>query len=68
MRYVISRYKAYQKEMAYRIYITDSLFYLGQMKSLNVRYYDLVNPRPKETRTGDEIALDVIEKAGLRFG
>jgi len=29
-------------------------------KVLNISYSDLLNPKPRETRTGDEIAADVI--------
>lgn len=52
--------------MAYRIYVTDSLFYQGQNQRLTSRYLDLLN-RKVDNRTGDEIARDVIVGAGLRF-
>lgn len=32
---------------------------------MSTRYYDLVNKPEEDTRTGDEIVLDVIKKAGL---
>ena len=35
---------------------------------MNVRFADLIEKRKIDTRTGDEIAFDVIEKAGLSFG
>lgn len=48
----------------YRIYLTDSAKeYLG----LKMRWYDIVRPKPVETRTGDEIARSVISSAGLHF-
>ena len=60
MRYVLSRIRVYQREEAYRIYISDALKgYLG----LNTRLYDVLYPTV-ETRT----ATDIIEgiKAKLR--
>jgi hypothetical protein len=57
MRYVIARFNQYQREEAYRIYITDSLkVYLG----LNTRYADLF--APEETRTADEIIGGIKDK------
>ena len=32
----------------------------------NVRYADLIDDKPKDTRSGEEIAADVIKKAGLK--
>lgn len=67
MRYVISHYSLSAKEESYRIYITDTLYLQGQNKRLSVRYADIINKRKKEdTRSGDEIALEVIEKLGLK--
>lgn len=60
------------KDEAYRIYITDALkvisentakFASGQF--MTKRYAELYDVPPKETRTGAEIAADVIKKAGL---
>lgn len=50
MRYVKSRFVIYDREEAYRIYVTKALELYGK---LNVSYLDLF--KPKETRTGDEI-------------
>jgi hypothetical protein len=52
--------------MAYRIYVTDSLFYQAQNQHLTARYVDLLNKKV-DNRSGDEIVLDVMSKAGLRF-
>lgn len=60
MRYVLSRYRLYQREEAYRIYVTDALKgYLG----LNIRFYDIINPNI-ETRTPTSIIEGI--KAKLR--
>lgn len=45
------------------------LYHQGQGKTLTVRYADLINKHENEMpeKTGDEIALEVIQNAGLRF-
>lgn len=75
MRYVDSRLKEKQREIAYRIYVTDALKILTTNSArmaggsvLSVRYYDAVNNAGNhDDRTGDDVALDVILRAGLRF-
>lgn len=59
-------YALHQEEVAYRIYVTDSLFYSAENKKLVKRYIDIINPRPVDNRSGDEIALDVINRLGLK--
>jgi hypothetical protein len=60
MRYVLSRIRVYQREEAYRIYVTDALKgYLG----LNIRFYDILYPHV-ETRTPTAIIEGI--KAKLR--
>lgn len=55
------------RTMAYRYYITDALFYYyGERKIMASRYSEIIN-RKVDKRTGDEIAADVIENAGLKF-
>lgn len=66
MRYAISLYKLYQEEVAYRVYVADSLYYQAENKQLTKRYMDIIRPKPVDTRTGDEIALDVITRLGLK--
>lgn len=67
MRYVRARYEEQQRELAYRIFVTDSLQNIPQNKYLTVRYKDLIYPKKEDTRTGDEVALQVITKLGLTF-
>lgn len=52
--------------MAYSIYISDTLFYQNQQKALTSRFYDMVK-RDTDDETADEIALDIIQRAGLRI-
>lgn len=75
MRYVVARYNEKQRDMAYRIYLTDSLKYIAENTArcveggqyLTARYIDVINPKPIDNRTGDEIAIDVMKRAGLSF-
>lgn len=53
--------------MAYRFYIADSLQLATQNKHLVKSLHDILYPKPIDTRTGDEIAADVIKAAGLTF-
>lgn len=50
MRYAQARYKQYERDWAYRVYVTDGLKVLG---GLNIRYADLF--KPEEKRTAEEI-------------
>lgn len=56
----------YASEMLFRNYISDSIYYKQENKYLNVRYSKLLSPDPVDTRSGDDIALDVIKRLGLR--
>ena len=68
MRYAISRFKYEQQEMAYRIYMSDSLFYYTQNQRLTHRYADFITNKIKiDNRSSDEIVMDVMNNAGLRF-
>lgn len=67
MRYVMARYKMEQRELAYRIFVTDSLQLAPQNKYIVTRYEDSIKTKKKDNRTGDEIAADVIKRAGLSF-
>lgn len=68
MRYVLARLQAEIRDRTYRIYITESIFAHGENKRLTAHYSDMIkNVSQKcDNRTGDEIALDVIERLGLR--
>lgn len=43
------------------------LYYSAQNKTLTKRYEEIINPPKIDTRSADEIAADVIKKAGLRI-
>lgn len=52
----------------FRTYMASILYWQGQGKTLTVTYDDFRHPKPVDTRTGDEIAVDIISKLGLRLG
>lgn len=55
--------------MKYKTYVADSLQGIPQHKYISRRYIDMINldNKPVDDRTGDEIAEDIISKAGLQF-
>ena len=56
------------KDTAYRVYVTDCLKLIAENTgniSLKLRYYDIIQPKKADTRTGDEIVEDIIKRAGL---
>lgn len=65
-----ARLKTEQRDEAYRIYITDALKAISGSTSkfaggnyISERYYDLINPKPKDTRTAEDIINSI--KKGL---
>ena len=70
MHHCVNVIKAQMEERRYRAYITDALMIMTENtarlaggKSLTVRWYDAY--LPVDTRSGDEIAQEVIKNAGL---
>ena len=56
------------KDTAYRVYVTDCLKLIAENTgniSLKLRYYDIIQPKKADNRTGDEIVSDIIKRAGL---
>lgn len=68
MRYVKARMEQERRELAYRIYVTDSLQNIPQNKFFTNRFADNIIKKKEDTRSGDEIAADVIAQAGLSLG
>lgn len=65
---MIARYEEYDRERAYRIYVTKSLQLIPQNKYITVEFAEALNPNNIEDRSGEEIVIDVIKNAGLTFG
>ena len=72
MRYAMARFNQHQRDLAYRIYVTDCLRMiaentakLSQGTYTTARFYDIINQKPVVNRTGEEIAADIIKMAGI---
>ena len=72
MRYVIARFNQHQRDLAYRIYVTDCLRIISENTSkmgggsyITAKFADIINPKPVDDRTGEEIAADIIKRAGI---
>ena len=72
MRYAVTRYQSQQRDLAYRIYVTDCLRIISENTAkmgggsyITARFADIINPKPVDDRTGEEIAADIIKRAGI---
>jgi hypothetical protein len=69
MRYAIARYNENQRELAYRIYVTDCLRItarytaaFGQVDLDFDRFADRLYPQPVDNRTADDIIEGIRKK------
>ena len=72
MRYAIARYQSHQRDLAYRIYVSDCLRIISENTAkmgggsyISAKFIDIINPQPMDNRAGEEIVADIIKKAGL---
>ena len=72
VRYATAKANAEARLSAYRIYVTDALMYISENTArassgryLTKRYAEIIGEAKKDTRTGEEIAADIITRAGL---
>ena len=72
MRYATARFNQCQRDMAYRIYVTDCLRMISENTAnffkgsyVQKRFADFLQKPAKDNRTGEEIVADVVKKAGL---
>ena len=72
MRYAVARYQSQQRDLAYRIYISDCLRIISENTAkigggsyIAAKFADIINPKPVDNRTGEEIAADIIKLAGI---
>lgn len=66
MQYFNAKWKKAIDEKRYRVYVTDSLYALTRGSTLSDRWIELLEKKV-DTRTGDEVILDVMKNAGLSF-
>ena len=72
MRYAIARYNQHQRDLAYRIYVTDCLRIISENTAkmgggsyITAKFADIINPKPADNRTGEETAADIIRRAEI---
>ena len=72
MRYAIARYQSQKRDLAYRIYVSDCLRIISENTArisngsyVTAKFADIINPKPVDNRTGEEIAADIIKRAGI---
>lgn len=68
MRYVEARLDDFNREEAYRFYVTRSLQLAPQGGNIVPTYGEILEPKEVDMRSGDEIAADIMSRAGLSFG
>ncbi|MEE1060150.1 MAG: hypothetical protein U0K92_12330 [Treponema sp.] len=44
---------------------TENTAKMSQGAYTAARFYDIINPKPVENRSGNEIAADIIKRAGI---
>lgn len=59
MRYVMARYNSHKRDVAYRIFVTDSLQLAPQNKYRTDRFADIIRPAVQETRSSVEIISQI---------
>ena len=58
----------FEHEYIYRVYETEILVGIGKQLGLSVekRFCDIIHPQKEDTRTGEEIAAEIIARHGLK--
>lgn len=70
----VEEWRREMENRSYQIYVTDSLRTISENTAKTVRgsylkdrWADIVVPKPKDKRSGEQIAADVIKNAGLKL-
>ena len=70
--FCISLFQKEQEDKAVKIYyaecirvITENTAKMGGGSYITAKLSDIINPKPVEKRTGEEIASDIIKRAGI---
>lgn len=66
--HVVAEHNKRAKDEAYRIYVGDLLKCLAETWGAQIpyRYADMIAPQEEEQKSGDEVAIEVITKLGLK--
>ena len=72
MRYAMARFNQHQRDLAYRIYVSDCLRIISENTAkigggsyITAKFEDIINLKPVDNRAGEEIAADIIKRAGI---
>ena len=72
MRYAMARYQSQHRDLAYRMYVADCLRIIRKKKKkmcggayITETFVDIRNPKPVDNRPVEEIAADIIKRAGI---
>lgn len=66
MKYVVASYESHIDDLKYRHYVANSLQANPQGKWITATFEEVLNPKPVDNRTGDEIVIDMIKKHGFK--
>lgn len=53
------------EERSFRLYMTEIVRLHGENKTLTKSWLDIIDPKPVDNRSGDEIAVQVLRNTGL---
>lgn len=62
MRYVRAKCAQDDESLSYRVYVTEALRMQGQNKYPARSWLDIINPKPRDERSGDEIVMDLFHR------
>ena len=72
MRYAMARYQSQQRHLAYRIYVSECLRIIGENTAkvgggsyMTAKFEEIISQKPDDNRTGEELAADIIKRAGI---
>ena len=72
MRYAMARYQSQQRDLAYRIYVSECLRMIGENTAkvsggsyMTAKFEEIISQKPADNKTGEEIAADIIKMAGI---
>jgi hypothetical protein len=68
MRYVAARIRSEAATFKFRNYLADSIYYYARGQAVSARFSEVLNDnkvKKADTRTGEEVFAEVVEKAGL---
>ena len=70
--FCISLFKKEQEDKAVKIYYAECLRIISENSAkmcggsyMKAKFTDIINPKPADNRTGEEIVADIIKRAGI---